>query len=391
MKLHEEYLKLLSYGYHPVHFIDQLLVDKLKEDGKLLIRYSEDYEYYKVNYGKMAHVETFEEYNWLLACRGDVVRASDGKVMAKAPNKFFNLNENKHVTEQVVKDMTNINHFIASEKMDGILIVPFIDTNGKLVFTTRGSFTEERLDVINKYIPNIQEYEYFVKMCNEMDIYPIFELVCPESFIKVQYPKEKYGVWFTNASDIYGNIYNPCVIRSKLMKIFKTIPYSGIKNFTTIEKAIQYVNSFNYYYDYEGLVLTYNDIDLSVKIKATKYMEMNIDDFARGKIETIYDLWASNTLDDVIAILPSTIQDKVNDIVKNIEQYTKELRSISYSITSEQFATRKDCVCFIKTNFPNKYFDLIISTVYFNEYKIRRNLRALVIEKFKNNIEYIAE
>jgi hypothetical protein len=88
------------------------------------------------------------------------------------------------------------------EKMDGMLIIPYWDdATKKWKLSSRGSFEYEVIPIAEKYFND--DYK---KFCSDFEGYtPIFEIICQESFIKVQYPDDKYGLYFLGCADTYGN------------------------------------------------------------------------------------------------------------------------------------------------------------------------------------------
>ena len=377
--------KGLSNHIHPIHWVKESVVQDLLNEFTLRVCYSIDRKYYKINYGN-ATFNDFLKYPFLYYCRGDVLRTESDLIVHKAVNKIWNINENPLTQDSNIQWRTNTNStpsFITIEKMDGMLIVPYKDDNSNWKLTSRGSFEFDIIPVAEKYFN--EKYIEFCEQYSKAGYYPVFEIISPQSFIKVEYPPEKHGLYYLGCADIYGELQG-----WQLYSSFKEAQSLGIKtpesySVYTQEDLIKFVNSFDKYYDFEGVVITFLDGRGSLKIKSNKYFEMNIQKL--DNIEHIYELWNDNEIDDVIAHIPPLLSAKITDTVEKFKLYKSELVAEYQKILPylEKQPDQKSVVAYIQSNCKPKYFHFFINKWKNNIQAIERNRKNLILHQFESN------
>lgn len=122
------------------------------------------------NYSQTTQYDSF--WNEItLACRG-LVMDDNGNIVARPFKKFFNIEENKHMSTD---------SFEIYEKMDGSLGI-FFYYKGEPVFASRGSFTSEQAikgrELLEKYNWKNGTYEGYTYL---------FEIIYPKNRIVVDY------------------------------------------------------------------------------------------------------------------------------------------------------------------------------------------------------------
>jgi hypothetical protein len=233
------------------------------------------------------------------------------------------------------------------------------------------------IPIAEKYFT--QNYIDFCEECLGFKTYPIFEIISKESFIKVEYPEDKYGLYFLGCSRIDGEISSP-------ENDFETAKKYGIKtpeiyDLTTKEQIYNFVNSHEHYYDFEGVVFyTFRG---AVKIKSTKYCEMNIQKL--DNIESLYEMWNENEIDDVLSHLPPI---QVENIIQNIQKFkayknylNEEYLKISPDL--EKLKDIKEVVEYLQNNCDSKYFHFFLNKHKNNPIIVEKSRKHLTLAHIK--------
>lgn len=368
----------LKEKIHPIHWVQEKIVQDLLNEYILRMCYSVDKKYYKLNYGN-ASFNDFVKYPFLFFCRGDVLYVDSDIIVHKAVNKIWNLNENQLTLQNKIpsEDIACI------EKMDGMLIIPFYDeTTNTWRLTSRGSFEFDIIPVAEKYFK-----DNYIQFCDEMrkrGLYPSFEIISRESFIKVEYDSLKFGLYFLGCCNIFGeidyeNIHEHMEMAESML--LKTPKVFTLKN--TITDTISFVNSFDKYYFFEGVVVTFKDGSGSVKIKSDKYFEMNIQKLTNT--EYIYDLWNENEIDDVIAHVPPLLGQEIIDRVEKFKTIKKKLvdKYMDIETTLKELPDQKSVAEYLQTNVDSKYFHFFINKFKNNVQAIERNRKNFILAHFE--------
>lgn len=364
----------LDIGIHPINWVREDVLKEMYDNYMIRACYSKCGNYYKVNYGNIMFRD-FQNYQFLFFCRGDVLRVDSNIIVAKAPNKFWNIDENIYTKSDSLCWNSPQNNVV--EKMDGMMILPYKNDDGEWRLTSRGSFEYEVIPIAEKYFT--QNYIDFCEECLRFKQYPVFEIISKESFIKVEYPEDKHGLYFLGCSIIDGNISRP-------KSDFETAKKYGIKtpeiyDLTTKEQIYNFVNSHEHYYDFEGVVL--HTHQGAVKIKSTKYCEMNIQKL--DNIESIYEMWNENEIDDVLPHLPPI---QVETIIQNIQKFkahknylNEEYAKISPDL--EKLKDIKDVVEYIQNNCDSKYFHFFLNKYKNNPIIVEKSRKHLTLAHIK--------
>jgi hypothetical protein len=364
----------LDVGIHPINWVREDVLKEMYDNYMIRACYSKCGNYYKVNYGNIMFRD-FQNYQFLFLCRGDVLRTDSNVIVAKAPNKFWNIDENIYTKSDSLCWSSSQNKVV--EKMDGMMILPYKNDDGEWKLTSRGSFEYDVIPIAEKYFT--QNYIDFCEECLGFKTYPIFEIISKESFIKVEYPEDKYGLYFLGCSRIDGEISRP-------ESDFETAKKYGIKtpeiyDLTTKEQIYNFVNSHEHYYDFEGVV--FHTFRGTVKIKSTKYCEMNIQKL--DNIESLYEMWNENEIDDVLSHLPPI---QVENIIQNIQKFkayknylNEEYLKISPDL--EKLKDIKEVVEYLQNNCDSKYFHFFLNKHKNNPIIVEKSRKHLTLAHIK--------
>lgn len=358
---------------HPISTLPKDVIRELINQSKLRITYSEDETLFKPNYDVACCKKDFDMYPQLLWCRGDVVRTNDYEIIAKGPNKFFNLNEIEEV--HITKFDWNSIRYVA-EKKDGHMILPYVIDN-KVKISSRWSFTSPTVTAAEKYLN--MEYKAFIQHSAALKLYPLFELIDDISFIKVLYPPEKYGLYLVALIDEQGHIAQLETFGYNIL-ITENLNHL-ISSPNTALKVVEYVNSFEKATDFEGVVVTFED-DRSVKVKAEKYFQFDLSALVRKDVEYIFDCIEDKSIDDKKPLLPVKIREEIEQIETMISNIRAQLQRdtnmfIEYSKSGPSI-TRKDIA--IKIQKENKHvMPLVMNKIDNKQEKYNEILRKIII------------
>lgn len=127
------------------------------------------------------------EGNWNKITRQTrgLVLDDDYKIIVKCPEKFFNKDE-------PLAAKVNLANARISEKLDGYYISIKLDSDYGLIITSRGSFANQYIDAVQKFIPDdiilqmVPDYTYFCELLQNfpgdeaiiLTKHPIPKLVC---------------------------------------------------------------------------------------------------------------------------------------------------------------------------------------------------------------------
>ena len=183
-----------------------------------------------------------------LMCRG-LVTDNDGNIVARPFKKFFNIEEGKH---------TPTKEFEVFEKMDGSLGIMF-KYNGFMVCATRGSFTSEQSDWMNKFADKHNYQDIIVDGFTYL-----FELIYPQNRIVVDYGDQErmvlLGIIKTESGEEvpYDDIFfDGWDVVEK---------YDGVKDYTTLKNMVKN--------NHEGFVVRFSNGD-RMKVKGEEYIRLH--------------------------------------------------------------------------------------------------------------------
>lgn len=285
------------------------------------------------NYSRETQYESKWDYITLM-CRG-LVLDNEGNVIAKAFNKFFNLEE--HKPEEIPNEP-----FEVYEKLDGSLGILF-HYNGEWVLATKGSFTSNQsvrgLEMLKKY-----DYERLISGFTYL-----FEIIYDENRIVCQYNYEDLILLsvFDNSDGSEINIHKDILPNNNRVKnVCQNIgfnfvkKYDGIRDFSELKSKISN--------DAEGYVIRFEN-GFRMKIKGEEYVRLhkiltsfsNVDIWEYLKdgkplnnllhrVPDEFDLWVKNTV--------QKIEDEYQTLEKEYKWIFKVLMRSPDSETKKGFA-----------------------------------------------------
>jgi T4 RnlA family RNA ligase len=246
-----------------------------------------------------------------LSCRG-LVTNFEGEVIGKPFEKFFNIEENKHIPTK---------EFEVFEKMDGSLGIVF-KYNGEVVYATRGSFTSDQA----KWMSNYGKEYNFQDILVEGHTY-LFEIIYPENRIVVDYGGQErlvlLGIINTETGEelSYDDI---------IMVPWDVVQrYDGIKDYSSLKGLVDN--------NAEGFVVRFSNGN-RMKIKGEEYLRLH-KIMTNLSTTSVWEILSNNGKIDEF------IQDVPDEFFKKIQDYAFELSLRHFNIYkdyTEYFEIIKD-------------------------------------------------
>ena len=283
-------------------------------------------------------------------CRGLILDLKNHKVLAYPFDKFFNLGQ---MPETNYEALSTLGGFETSEKLDGSMIIGFINPNdNKLTFTTKGSFDSEHGAYANQLPLTSQQ---------QQDIYSytlhgtlMFELITKHFQIVVDYKKKGYeeGLYLIGYRyDISGKLASFTdlaeIATSLNLPTFKQFEFNGLDQLIALAQDLPVLD--------EGYVLRFPN-DLLVKVKGTAYLAAHrfishLSD--RNILEAVSD----GTADNLAGLAPEEYKQDVLDKIAHFKKRVVELEETCYNYYEQipKGLSRKDFAEQVNKNVSNTF------------------------------------
>jgi len=267
-------------------------------------------------------------------CRGLVLNNLTGEVLALPFAKFFNWNEGGRNTHSHLVDVT--------EKLDGSLIIAFIDSAGSWRCVTRGSFVSEQalfaIDYLNTLHPHIVAPDNTTLL---------FEAIYPDNRIVIDYESREDLVLIGARNNLTLEDYYwfPDLYTIANANDFSTPQYYTFNSWRSIMDARDTLDI-----THEGFVAHFAD-GSRFKFKGDAYMHMH---------KLISQISFKNTLEAVkTGSYHSLIQRLPDEFMAEVQGYHTEIRNTVFNKERELSAlfdakprdcTRKDFALWVTHN-----------------------------------------
>lgn len=225
-----------------------------------------------------------------LSCRG-LVFDDAGNQVSYPFKKFFNIEENKHVSTE---------HFEIYEKVDGSLITVF-NYNGEWVVSSRGSFTSDQAIAAQKLFNQLMNLDRIDKRATYL-----FELIAPWNRIVVDYGEREELILLGARAKYFEASH------LDLYEVAKMLGCNLIRKFDFEDyKEIQKLNWANT----EGFIVRFSNGD-RCKIKFADYVKLH-------RVLTncsSYDIWENlKEFDKLPEEMLQDVPDEFYDWVHGVE------------------------------------------------------------------------
>lgn len=269
------------------------------------IRASRDGDLLLLNYTTAAqyarHWNTYE-----LACRGLVLDAREGMIVARSFDKFFNWGEGGRTTDAPIS--------YVQEKMDGSLIIAFWH-DGRYRAVTRGSFTSPQAAWAEQQLAGRFAG---IQACWTL----LFEAVYPENRVVVDYGGRS-GLYLLAMRHRATGAYAPLdfvrtVASSEDPPFPLPVVYDRLDTVDGIQQALSGMTA-----NEEGFVAVFED-GSRFKFKSAAYLELHkaLSGLSfKNTVEAVRD----GRVDDVRQIIPEEFLVEFNDWVDRIEKTVEDI------------------------------------------------------------------
>ena len=279
--------------------------------------------------------------------RGIVFDAKGNIVLRPFP-KFFNYGE---PACKVSRD----DIATANEKLDGSLVSTGIYKDS-IVIASKGSLKSW---VVEKAKPIVYSHNYANLISDFKGYTVMFELLDPENPIVIQ-PTQLQLVLIGIRHNKSGKIISPI----ELEEIGKqySLPYAKVAyKDITISQLKAIIKPLR---NIEGIV-AYTDKELC-KIKTDWYLSLH--KFTNLNEKKILKMYINNELDDLYGLLPNSVKDKVQNVIKKAEKRINNcINNVRRFFETHEFSSRKELAMFLQRSDIDKsqwkiYFDVYAGT-----------------------------
>jgi len=282
-------------------------------------------------------------------CRGLILDMKNRKVLAYPFEKFFNLGQMPETKYEVLETLPG---FETSEKLDGSMIIAFIDPNTNLLtFTTKGSFDSEHGAYVNDDLPlsteqKIALYAYALKGTL------MFELIAKPFQIVVDYRKKGYaeGLYLIGyrheISDKLATFTELAKIAQEVnLPTFKTYSFDSLSKLLDTAKDLPVLE--------EGFVLRFPG-DLMVKVKGSAYLAAHRF-ISHLSDRNILQAVADGTASTLSELAPEEYRQDVVDKIAHFQKRVADLEDMCYTLYSEapKDGSRKDFALWVNEKAPS--------------------------------------
>lgn len=235
-------------------------------------------------------------------CRGLILHAVTGEVIARPFPKFFNYEEHANKGEPMPNEIPKV-----YAKFDGSLGILYWTSSGQPMIATRGSFVSDQAKWANAYINRPDIRAWVDKM--DRSYTHLFEIIYPENRIVVSYNFNGL-VHLASVHKETGKSIGP----DSDFPMALAIPFTSFAEL----KALNTKNE-------EGFVLHFEEADKRVKIKFEDYVALH--KVITGLSEKgIWEMLAEGKeKNSVIASVPDEMYAWVTEIVERMQKQFAEI------------------------------------------------------------------
>jgi len=330
--------------------LDEL--NKRREQRLLTCRKHPTEDLYIWNYTPECQYDRkWDEYTKI--CRG-LVLDREGNVIAKAFDKFFNINE---AEETKLENLPNEVPII-TEKVDGSLGIIFIYKD-RLIVATRGSFESEQAAWSTEWLKNnLAKSQYFIK-----DYTYLFEIIYKANRIVINYDKEELVLL-----SIINNETSKELSYEEVNEEGKRLNVNIVKKLeiNDIKKVIDMLPTLST--NEEGFVCKYSN-GLRVKLKGEEYIRLH--KLITGVTERrVWEILKNNENRDAFLLaVPEEFRNWFNDTEAKLkEKYmTIEKEAKETFNNTPKFPTRKEYALHFK-HYPSYLHGVLFKLLDSAEY-----------------------
>lgn len=368
----------MHYAFPKITHLDDVL-PAIKGRDEFVVADRDAYTVVNYNVGFVDTFPPVETVNDALRreCRGIIFDGRTGKIIARRPHKFFNVNERNETTLDML-DFSRPHRVLT--KHDGSLITPFMTSDGELRWGTKMGETDVAEPVVD-FINKNRNYIGLAQGLIHNRITPFFEWCSRKNRIVLDYPEDRL-VLLGAREMVTGEYINLEELRPYENAGIEVVNYHNVK--ADDPGFLNWARSLD---RCEGFVIRWDDGHM-VKIKTDEYTQLHKTlsylSFEKDVLKLILD----EMTDDIKPILNKDVKKQLEEyesrVLKHMADYAHMIyRNVKewvdeYGSDRKEFATKFVCQfdsdlkpLFFKTfndgkNIlgPQKIFDEIKKAVY---------------------------
>lgn len=242
--------------------------------------------------------ETYFSGYWddiTINCRGLVTNNNTGEIVAKPFKKFFNIEEQKHVSTT---------EFDVYEKVDGSLIILF-NFEGQWITATTGSFESDHAIISYKILCQTNIDKLFINYTY------LLEFTSPNYRIVIDYgPADKLTLLAAiNTSTGLEMNYDDLVLEATKIDCETVLKYNGVSDYNLLKKLVRD--------DSEGFVVRFSNGE-RVKVKGENYIRLHRI-VTNISTTSIWDqLRNCESMEDILTNIPDEFYDVISNYITQL-------------------------------------------------------------------------
>lgn len=276
--------------------------------------------------------EATRENTVLRECRGLIFDKDTGKIIRRGPHKFFNHRERDETSWM---DYPTFNsNYVLLEKLDGSLIAPFKNSEGRMIWGTMAGETDYS-EFVNAFVAYHPQYVEVANFLIDNGWTPAFEFCSRKNKVVVDHPVDRL-VLHTVRHMISGE-YLPI----EQVRAFSAygVEVVDIIEFEQKGKNDNFAHAFRAqkeWVDTEGFIVRF-DSGHMVKLKTDWYCNLHGCVTGIRFEKDVVAIIFNNRLDDLIPFL-------TEDMIERMEEYSVEVND-ELSKTTDYIVTQvQDCL-----------------------------------------------
>ena len=246
----------------------------------------------------------------LRECRGITFCSETGAVISRKFHKFFNVGQKEETRAHRV-DFSKPH--VIMEKLDGSMITP-LWRNNKIIWCSKMGETF-LTPIVNQFVQKRPEYEQIAQTFIDNNITPMFEFCSRQQRIVIDYPEDRLVLLAAryNDSGEYLPYSELCqVAHHHGVDVVRALPGSVGNILTFLEETRGLSGQ-------EGWVIAFDD-GTRLKVKAEEYIIAHRAKDSLAHEKNVLYLVASDTIDDVLPVLPEADQERVRRYATDVSQ-----------------------------------------------------------------------
>lgn len=264
-------------------------------------------------------------------CRSIVIDVMNEKIVLYPFDKFFNINEREETSfENIEKILSTAIDLEVTDKLDGSMQCARW-YNNRLVMSGSQSLSRKNSWRLNKGYSFVENDNNILNLLKAFpDVTFIFEFIDKEDAHVVIYDENKSGMYLIGAKDVNTGrhwSYKQLLTTAKLYNV----KHTNIEHVYNLQDLMDNRSKYKAS-EKEGYVLRIlkeDNIDFFVKIKCEDYLNVHriLNSIRSDKM--VIQAVVNNTQDDLLSITPIEYKEEVNDKLRIIFNYIKELKKLT--------------------------------------------------------------